>query len=61
MGACICQGGHCPHHAASEPCPNPAVESVSLTTLETGVPIAASEPALCRECWENQAADYLEQ
>lgn len=61
MGACTCQGRHCQHHAASEPCPNPAVESVSLAVLETGIPIADPEHALCRECWENQAADYLEQ
>jgi hypothetical protein len=28
--------------------------------LETGTPIDSAH-ALCRECWENQAADYYEQ
>jgi hypothetical protein len=29
--------------------------------LETGRPIEDSARVLCRECWENQAADYHEQ
>ena len=62
MASCTCQGGACEHHAASQPCPNPSLEPIScVINLETGTPITDSTHALCRECWENQAAAYHEQ
>jgi len=61
VAACTCQGGHCQHHAASEACPNPAMKPMPVVVLETGITITDSEDALCRECWENHAADYHEQ
>jgi hypothetical protein len=61
MASCKCQGGVCEHHAASQPCPNRAMEAIArVVDLETGTPIDSAH-ALCRECWENQAADYYEQ
>jgi hypothetical protein len=62
MPSCTCQSDHCQHHTASEPCPNSAIEPFSrVIDLETGRPIEDSARVLCRECWEDQAADYHEQ
>jgi hypothetical protein len=62
MASCKCQAGVCEHHAASQPCPNSPMEGISyMIDFKTSPPVSDSAHALCRECWQNQAADYYEQ
>lgn len=62
MPFCKCESDHCQLHPASEPCPNLGMDPRSrVIDFETGRPIDDSARVLCRECWENQAADYHEQ
>lgn len=62
MPRCQCESENCKNHSASEPCPNLAMDPHSrVIDLETGSLVDDSSRVLCRECWENQAADYHEQ
>jgi hypothetical protein len=62
MPFCECKSDRCRHHTALEPCSNPGMDTSSRAIdFDTGRPIEQSSRVLCRECWENQAADYHEQ
>ena len=54
---CACPGGHCEHHAASEPCPNKVVVSFPFAiSPDTGAPVSNSASELCQKCFSKKIA-----